>query len=49
LTEASARLQEYHRWFGRLPSYELLALEKLGLRPDVIYIRFCIEKYEGIG
>jgi tetratricopeptide (TPR) repeat protein len=39
LTEAAARLQEYHDWFGRLPQYESRALEKLGLQPDVIYIR----------
>jgi tetratricopeptide (TPR) repeat protein len=45
LTEATTRLQEYHGWFGRLPTYESRALEKLGLQPDVIYMRFCIEKY----
>ena len=45
LTEVTARLQEYHRWFGRLPAYESLALEKLGLKPDVIYMRFVIDKY----
>jgi hypothetical protein len=39
LTEATARLEEYHRWFGRLPIYESTALEKLGLQPDVIFIR----------
>ena len=39
LTEATARLQEYHDWFGRLPQYESRSLEKLGLQPDVIYIR----------
>ena len=39
LTEATERLQEYHEWFGRLPSYESHALEKLGLQPDVIFIR----------
>jgi tetratricopeptide (TPR) repeat protein len=39
LTEATARLQEYHDWFGRLPAYETRALEKLGLQPDVIFIR----------
>ena len=39
LTEATARLQEYNEWFGRLPQYESRALEKLGLQPDVIYIR----------
>jgi tetratricopeptide (TPR) repeat protein len=39
LTDATARLQEYHDWFGRLPSYESHALEKLGLQPDVIFIR----------
>lgn len=38
LTDATARLQEYHDWFGRLPSYESRALEKLGLQPDVIFI-----------
>lgn len=45
LTEATARMQEYHRWFGRLPTYESRALEKLGLQPDVIYIRSRIEKF----
>jgi len=49
LTEATARLQEYHRWSGRLPAYESFALEKLGLQPDVIYIRFCIEKHASGG
>jgi len=39
LTEATQRLQEYHDWFGRLPRYESHALEKLGLQPDVIFIR----------
>lgn len=39
LTEATARLQEYHDCFGRLPAYESRALEKLGLQPDVVYIR----------
>lgn len=43
LTEASRRLQEYHNWFGRLPNYESRALEKLGLQPDVIYIRSQID------
>lgn len=43
LTEATSKLQEYHGWFGRLPPYESHALEKLGLQPDVIYIRSRIE------
>ena len=39
LTEATERLQQYHNWFGRVPSYEALALQKLGLQPDVVFIR----------
>ncbi len=39
LGDATARLQEYHSHFGRLPDYEARALEKLGLQPDVIYMR----------
>ncbi|HEV2022001.1 MAG TPA: tetratricopeptide repeat protein [Terriglobales bacterium] len=45
LSEATARLQEYHSHFGRLPDYEARALEKMGLQPDVIYIRSRIERY----
>ena len=45
LTDATARLQEYHGWFGRLAAYESRALEKLGLQPDVIYIRSRIDKF----
>ena len=41
LTEATERLQEYHGWFGRLSSYESRAIEKLGLQPDVVFIRSC--------
>ncbi len=39
LREAAAKLQEYHFHFGRLPDYEARALEKLGLQPDIIYMR----------
>lgn len=39
LGEAAAKLQEYHSHFGRLPDYEACALQKLGLQPDVIYMR----------
>jgi hypothetical protein len=47
LNEAISRLEEYHRYFGRLPTYESRALEKLGLQPDVIYIRSCIKRAVG--
>lgn len=47
LNEAIPRLEEYHRYFGRLPTYESRALEKLGLQPDVIYIRSCIDHAAG--
>ena len=41
LKEATEKLEKYHDWFGRLPNYESRALEKLGLQPDVIFIRSC--------
>lgn len=41
LREATEKLQEYHDCFGRLTNYESRALEKLGLQPDVIFIRSC--------
>jgi tetratricopeptide (TPR) repeat protein len=41
LKEATEKLEEYHDCFGRLPNYESRALEKLGLQPDVIFIRSC--------
>jgi len=41
LKEATETLEKYHDWFGRLSSYESRALEKLGLQPDVIFIRSC--------
>lgn len=45
LAEAASRVEEYHHFFGRLPMYESRALEKLGLQPDVIYIRSRIENH----
>ncbi len=45
LGEAAAELQEYHSHFGRLPDYEARALEKLGLRPDIVYMRTRIESH----
>lgn len=47
LTEAVTRLEEYINYFGRLPTYESHALEKLGLQPDVIYIRSRIKSAGG--
>lgn len=41
LREAATRLEEYHKFFGRLPKYESVALEKLGLQPDIIFVRAC--------
>jgi tetratricopeptide (TPR) repeat protein len=41
LREAAIRLEEYHKFFGRLPRYESVALEKLGLQPDIIFVRAC--------
>jgi tetratricopeptide (TPR) repeat protein len=41
LKEATEKLEDYHDWFGRLPNYESRALEKLGLQPDVVFIRSC--------
>jgi len=39
LREAAVKLEEYHKFFGRLPRYESVALEKLGLQPDIIFVR----------
>jgi len=41
LEEATKKLEEYHNTFGRLGEHESRPLEKLGLQPDVIFIRSC--------
>ncbi len=48
LGEAASKLQEYHSHFGRLPNYEARALEKLGLRPDVIYMQSRIRNHGSV-
>jgi tetratricopeptide (TPR) repeat protein len=47
LEEATKKVEEYHDRFGRLGDYESRALEKLGLQPDVIFIRSCTRAVGG--
>jgi tetratricopeptide (TPR) repeat protein len=39
VAEAAKGVEDYHYHFGRLPVYERLALQNLGLEPDVMFMR----------